>query len=373
MRPTRDNPFQRRLEKRGETQGSTRAATSAPPPRRLLDTIGLTANISLAVVAIFGYFYTVRPVYQKERLSEQVAEYETIIKKQTPKIAEIEARLASLQQERTQLSTELQREKSRLTAELTKIERQLVAARDEKTRIENSIQFMAYKYQLPNGKPATTRDEVRQAQEYQLKRSFATNLMYACELLPTHKDFSDFGSHKIEADKEKQYPFTESEMALWREQEAKIPFHRAMTCAEAFASTFTKTHERTFSPALLAGFREEAIQQIKGAGAKAWVPPLVPDDIIKEYRERLTVIERDKKVAQEEVEKEYGAWESVKNVDRRAIFKNNYHVGKFNAESKHRSEQMSAEWAAKGKADKLRKSVNEEVKRLIQSATKADR
>jgi hypothetical protein len=48
------------------------------------------AQIALAVVAIFGYFYTVLPVYQKERLAEQVAEYEGIIKKQAPKIAEAE-------------------------------------------------------------------------------------------------------------------------------------------------------------------------------------------------------------------------------------------------------------------------------------------
>ena len=67
---------------------------------RWLETTNHVAQIALAVVAIFGYFYTVRPIYQKEQLAEQVPEYETIIKAQKPKIAETEGHLADLQRER---------------------------------------------------------------------------------------------------------------------------------------------------------------------------------------------------------------------------------------------------------------------------------
>src|ERR1700682_3801597 len=82
-----------------------------------LETLNQIAQIALAVVAIFAYFYTVRPVYQKERLAEQVAEYEGIIKTQKPKIAEAEAHLAALQKERDEIQQQAKQERDKLTAD----------------------------------------------------------------------------------------------------------------------------------------------------------------------------------------------------------------------------------------------------------------
>lgn len=92
--------------------------TQAVKHLTLLEKASLLAQIFLSFVAIFGYFYTVRPVYQKEQLAEQVAEYDSIIKKQTPKIKEIESQLSALQSDRAQLSAQLQREREQLRGEL---------------------------------------------------------------------------------------------------------------------------------------------------------------------------------------------------------------------------------------------------------------
>lgn len=58
------------------------------------------SQIVLVVVAVFGYFYTVKPIYQKDRLEEQVAEYEGILKEQRPKVAALETQLKTLAAER---------------------------------------------------------------------------------------------------------------------------------------------------------------------------------------------------------------------------------------------------------------------------------
>lgn len=49
------------------------AAAPQPTPRTLLENLASISQLALVVLAAFGYFYTVIPVYQKERLSEEIA------------------------------------------------------------------------------------------------------------------------------------------------------------------------------------------------------------------------------------------------------------------------------------------------------------
>ena len=67
---------------------------------KIKDFTSVIANISqvvLVCVAVFGYFYTVIPVYQKELLAETVAE-------QQREISVIEQKNASIEQEISLLS-----------------------------------------------------------------------------------------------------------------------------------------------------------------------------------------------------------------------------------------------------------------------------
>jgi cytochrome c-type biogenesis protein CcmH/NrfG len=92
-----ENPFMRRLQERRRPKVPPVIAQTAPEGARekRLKIWSYIAQIAVVIVAIFGYFYTVIPVYQKERLAEQAAEYEGIIKKQTPKIAEMDKQIAA--------------------------------------------------------------------------------------------------------------------------------------------------------------------------------------------------------------------------------------------------------------------------------------
>jgi hypothetical protein len=318
------NPaFHRRMKQR-------RSASIVPPnvppapPRSLLNIIGHLAQIALAIVAIFGYFYTVRPVYQKDRLAEQVAEYEAIIKEQKPKALAFEKQLISLSEERNHLN-----------AELASIEKRLSVARTEKKKIENQIQFMAFRYHLPDGKPATTHEQVQAAQDFELATSFVSGmnsldcrassggetvfqpLQYLLDL------GKDDGVKKTEA-----FPFTRQELKVWAEQGARFPLTNALSCATRYAdSLIAKYSNDPRSSQLIANFKEKALWEIKAAGSKPWTSPFEPAEIIKELVSKKADLQTE-------------------------------------------MSQISLEFDYIEKADAFRESIHEEITRLLKSVRK---
>ena len=177
-----------------------------------LEAVSHVAQIALAVVAIFGYFYTVLPVYQKERLAEQVAEYEGVIKKQTPKIAEAESHLTELAQERQRLIQDLKSVEHDLSLardQKSKLENHLSSVVSQKERIENQIQYMTFRYRLPDGSPATSPQQVKAAQAVELRRSFLASLSMRCTLGISNDDAFPSYSYIKDDDKNKFWPFTE--------------------------------------------------------------------------------------------------------------------------------------------------------------------
>jgi hypothetical protein len=365
--PDSENAFRRRLAKHREMR-SEAVSKETTSTIRWLETIGQISQISLAVVAIFGYFYTVRPIYQKERLAEQVAEYDGIIKKQTPKIAEIEQRLTALQHEREQLTVELQSERGRLTGELTNIERQLSVARDEKSKIESQIQFMTFRYRLPDGSPAVTPEQVKTAQNLELKRSFRSSLDICSWGL--QGIFSPYSYPNSDA-KDKFWPFTEQEVSTWKEYGSKYPLKRATECIDSVAVLFSQRYGSNFS-ADIEGLRKDAVQYANRLGTEPWTPPVQPEDILQELATKRSAIETELAAELEKVQEEYGDWKSKFGGSRREIFKHNYYTGKQNAEMQASSKRVSLDYKMQTRANGLRRSVQDEVKRLLASASKSD-
>jgi hypothetical protein len=316
------------------------------------------------IVAIFGYFYTVLPVYQKERLAEQVAEYDGIIKKQGPKIVEMEQQLVRLQKEREQLSATLKRERDHLSAELRNIERQLAAARREKAQIEEQIQFMAFRYRLPDGRPAKTHDEVKVAQETDLKRSFLTSLQSRCTFRYGGREPFSAGFVKRDPSS-KSFPFSEEELAIWKEHGAKYPLKFALDCIDSVAADYSKQYVQSFSQAFIDSLRSDAVRQTHAAAATAWAAPLEPLSVIQELVTKRPAIEKERVAAHKKVDEEYGDWASAFGEARRVLFKHNYEVGRQNADTIARTNLMNLEWAAQKKADEFRKTINDEIGRLF--------
>jgi hypothetical protein len=263
----------------------------------LLEKTGIIAQIFLSFVAIFGYFYTVRPVYQKEQLAEQVAEYDSIIKRQTPLIKEIGGQLSALQEERVRLSSQLTRERSelqteraRLTGELRAIERQLVLAQEEKKRVEAITEFMTFRYQLPDGRPATTREEVKTAQGFEAKRYLLSNVSLNCTYGVSSSPFSRYSASRAN-EKDASWPFTLQEMSVWREHGAKYPSKKVADCIESALAEAAKS-QRASSEAV-EEVRREFIQHLeREASLKAWTPPLQPQDLIDQLASRRAQIEK---------------------------------------------------------------------------------
>jgi hypothetical protein len=364
-KPLIEDAFRRRLAKRRDmrVEAASSSNETAKTPR-WLDTIGQISQISLAVVAIFGYFYTVRPIYQKERLAEQVAEYDGIIKKQTPKIAEIEQRLTALQSERRQLSVELQSQRARLTGELADIEHQLALARAEKTKIESQIQFMIFRYRLPDGSPAVTPEQVKTAQSLELKQSFDSTLVMSCTWGSRDGVFPSYSSAKADV-KDKSWPFTEQEMSAWKEYGPKYPLKRAIECIDSVALRYSQSYGKNIFSAEIQALHDDAVQYANRVGAGQWTPPVQPEDILKDLAASRSAVESERAAELKKVEEQYGDWKSTLFPSRREIFKNNYEVGKRNAVMQANSKQLSLEYRMQSKADDLRKSIQDEVKRLI--------
>jgi hypothetical protein len=351
--------------------------------KKHLEIIFQLSQIALAVVAIFGYFYTVQPIYQKERLAEQVAEYEGIIKTQTPKIAQAEKRLAELQgereklardalSEREKLTREAQIERGRLTNELKTIERQLAVAREEKNKLERQTEFMTYQYRLPDGSPAVTREQVRTAQVFDLKRNFLSAISAACAYgIGGSSPLLPFSGPGLKDRNEKYWPFTEKELTIWKEQGTKYPLRSATECISSVAADFAKRYRQFNFSTEIEGLRTEALEYANRESAKTWNPPVQPDDILQEMAAKRSAIQAQKATDLKKVEEEYGDWESTLLPDRREILKHNYFVGKQNAETKASSDRLSLEFAAYDKASKLRQSVQDEVKRLLVSEAKS--
>jgi regulator of replication initiation timing len=281
------NPaFHRRMEQR---RSASIALPNIPPapPRSLLNIIGHLAQIALAIVAIFGYFYTVRPVYQKDRLAEQVAEYEAIIKEQKPKALAFEKQLISLSEER-----------NRLNAELASIEKRLSVARAEKKKIENQIQFMAFRYYLPDGKPATTHEQVQAAQDSNLAMSFVSG-MNSLDCLASSDGETVFHPLQNLIDrgrdifkKTEAFPFTRQELKVWAEQGARFPLTSALICATRYAdSLISKYSNDPRSSQLIANLKGKALREIKAAGSKPWMPPIEPAEIINDLASKKSALQ----------------------------------------------------------------------------------
>jgi len=74
-----------------------------------LQRLAWSSQIILVIAGIFGYFFTVRPVHQKQLLDEQIAERTISLKNATHTLQNLQAEANRLQNENVQLGTEASR------------------------------------------------------------------------------------------------------------------------------------------------------------------------------------------------------------------------------------------------------------------------
>jgi len=363
----RDSAFYRRLQSRRQMVPNINSdLADSSGLREKFALLGELAQIILVVVAVFGYFYTVRPIYQKDRLEEQVAEFEGLIKEQKPKLESLVVESNKLRSEKDQLNAE----KDRLRSEISNVQKEMLLAKAEKKKIEDQTQYMGYMYHLPDGRPATTSAQVLQAQKSKVRENFANGTLWQCELLRTDTVFPSQYFAKESEEGSEFYPFTDREIALWRKEGTAIPTNRAAKCLETLAVKFEK--ENASNPQFAGTVREVVSKlrvNLEAVRSQKWTPPGKPEDLISKVKSAIQSARVEKDAEIKKVEAEYGDWENVWGDAKRAIYKNNYEVGLSNAKAIEWNKISTAKWESQVEANKFRKSMDEEVRRLTKKAT----
>lgn len=336
-----------------------------PAKRSSIEVLSHVSQVALAVVAIFGYFYTVRPIYQKDRLEEQVASYqqqittyEQQIEEHQPSVRALEAQLASLESSR-----------ANLLGEIGNMNSNLKVVRAERDAIKEQIQFMAYRYRTPDGRPATTPEEVRQVQENDLRRSFVSAVRTGCWSYSAERQPFSSSRYIDEKDRTAAFPFTQQELDVWVERGAALPLYIALTCIRSQSNRHIARQGNASQPnPTLVEMRDAAIERAQAAARVPWSPPMDPVATAKSIEPRRQAIQKIKEEELKKVEDEYGDWKSVVGASRRAIFKHNYEVGLQNAKTRAAGEEISLTFGAQTKANAFRESLNKEIDRLINAA-----
>lgn len=370
-------PFLRRL--RAKSQKTLLHQHKPQPVGRYLEYASHASQIVLVALAIFGYFYTVRPVYQKERLEEQVAQLEILRDAQLANLKDARKRLDEISGEREALFTERQD----LSEEISKMRSELAAVKRDKSTLDAQIRFMDYKFRLPDGAPAKTHEQVevakahraRQAEE-SAKLTFFANLQMMRTVDRLNATFSNadgtaglvplFDRNSEISTGDPSFPFTNEEIDIWRTQRSAYVRNLALNALSQSVSKFVELYTDSESPST------ENIQQWTG-----WLRDRVqqssvelpegddPKTIVQECRKQLDDFDKEveKKIA--DIENKYGDWESVWGSNRRAIAKHNYEVSIHNVKALTRNDRFNIVWSCNERANKIRDQVEQAVETLL--------
>lgn len=102
----------------------------APPSKRVdtfLQRLAWSSQIILVVAGVFGYFFTVRPVHQKQLLDEQIAERTISLKAATTDLQRLQAERARLQSTNEQLARDATSSKNEATQNYEKLRANLAS------------------------------------------------------------------------------------------------------------------------------------------------------------------------------------------------------------------------------------------------------
>ncbi|WP_316899430.1 hypothetical protein [Pseudodesulfovibrio indicus] len=98
-----------------------------------LERISYSAQIAVAIVAIFGYFYTVRPIYQKELLSESIAKMQL-------EVSDLERTKKTLEKQASLIDSRLEELGSQI--EIFRIENTLLASENEELKAKRDASLL---------------------------------------------------------------------------------------------------------------------------------------------------------------------------------------------------------------------------------------
>lgn len=242
----KQNAFlRRRAEVRKSTSRNTEPAKShhSSLDREWLRSLSHAAQISLAVTAIIGYVFTVRPIYQKERLAEEVARLEQTSIDKEKEIEASRSQLASLSEEienmedqRSLIEAQLKdtiaenqflaEERISLADNVSQLTRQTERLKQEQADLEQRAQYLAYRLINADGTSADTPDEIVEA----LKRMYLTTVPLDATFSAlrdynnfTERDSRDYLTDLDQREIEFGFPFEDDDLEEWNSHDIQLP------------------------------------------------------------------------------------------------------------------------------------------------------
>lgn len=357
--------FHRRLAiKRNERKGDVDEKNT----ESMLAKAAHISQVALVILAAFGYFYTVKPVYQKERLAEEVARSQAVLESQRLELEENKTLLMEIQEERKALATNLE-----------KLRKDLARSENEKREIEEATAYMTYEYYLPDGTPAKTAAEVKRAVFHKNIQSFTSNLRLSCGMMNLFSKQTvvfpavrDYNIGKLDEAWSEYYPYTREEVEMWKEHGRKLPNYLAVSCAKQHAEEFLSDKRLSDYPlrGKLKASIEEVVSQVLKYPSNQWKEVEEPNSVINLCKNRRNDIEAAYKEELKTVEDEYADRENAWGASTKEILRHNYKVSKINARYSALSKLWAVEADCRSKAEALGNEVSRLVKLHFDAASK---
>ncbi|MCU8105162.1 hypothetical protein L5M38_11515 [Shewanella sp. SM101] len=326
------------------------------------------SQVALVILAAFGYFYTVKPVYQKERLAEEVARSQAILENQRLELEKNKNILIEIQEERKTLATNLQ-----------KLRKDLARSENERREIEEATVFMTYEYYLPDGKPAKTATEVKKAVFHKNLHSFTSNLRLACGMINLFSKQKNifpavryYNIGKLDEAWSEYFPFTREEVEIWKEHGRELPNYLVSSCAKQYAEEFLSNDRLSDYPQRekLKSSIEEVVSQVLKYPSSQWKEVEEPNSVITSCKKIRNEIDSAYKEELKTVEDEYADRENAWGASTREILRHNYNVSKENASNSALSKLWATEADCRSKAEALGNEVSRLVKLHFEIASK---
>ncbi|MEK8079420.1 hypothetical protein [Pseudomonas sp. XK-1] len=321
-----------------------------------------TSQVALVVLAIFGYFYTVVPVYQKERLAEEVAKSQATLESQKLDLESNTKKLLEIQEERKFLAESLER-----------IRKDLARSEKERHEIKEATAFMTYEYYLPDGKPAKTSAEVQEAVFHNNIRGFISNLNLSCGIMNFHsssKAFPEVREYQVGGLDEswpEYFPYTREEIEVWSKYGKQYPKKLAISCANDYAKVFlsdTRLSDYPLRTRLKASI-DGVVSSLQEKSSSNWKDIDEPKNVITYCKGKREAIDAIYKKELKAVEDEYVDRESAWGEARREILRHNYRVSKINARNSSLSKLWEIEFECRSKAEALGSEITKKTREFF--------
>jgi len=335
-------------------------------------TLANFSQVAMLIVVIFGYLFTVRPIYLKEKLEEEKAKLELQSLRYRKEISQLQSQVAPLKQERVRLEYD----QKKLLSEIAGIEKR-------KEELENQMDFMSFRFLFPDGSPAKTHEQVqevlrlkeveRKANEKEIKRkrleSARQNYFFNFKLNTSWRMI--MGSEKypfklyLDVSRgEKSYPFNQDELRITRDKNVGgFIIKVALQSLEQHHKRYVSGDETEYD---FDSWKSHLSDKLSNSKVTVKNIHLV-QEIIDEYQKKEETLRLSLERKLKEVDKEFDGWEDTWNSYKKEILRHNYTVSKARAKTEYRSELFKLQNDVSEKANKVRKEVSNSYNALIKS------